>query len=165
MQRMNSRFEPWQQDAGAHMLSAILYRLKYCLILEKLHCSIWRLGEGPRTLCQAAMEPLKDSQYPGSWFNIRGPEAAVVWKAVKWSIISVGLDLVCETPWASLSCLLQWCPWSRERGCGPGWERHPGAVTGVVLCTSPPTGEGGEQCDVISKSLCSLCDRVHFLFF
>lgn len=69
MQRMNSRFEPWQQDAGAHMLSAILYRLKYCLILEKLHCSIWRLGEGPRTLCQAAMEPLKDSlvQYPGSW--------------------------------------------------------------------------------------------------
>ena len=84
------------------MLSAILYRLKYCLILEKLHCSIWRLGEEPRTLCQLQWNPLKTL-----WLNTQGPEAAVVRKAVKWSIFSVGLGLVCETPWASSSCLLQ----------------------------------------------------------
>ena len=78
MQMMNSRFEPWQQDAGAHMLSAILYRLKYCLILEKLYCSIWRLGEEPRTLCQLQWNPVKTL-----WLNTQGPEAAVVRKAVK----------------------------------------------------------------------------------
>lgn len=95
---MNSRFEPWQQDAGAHMLSAILYRLKYCLILEKLHRSIWRLGEEPRTLFQLQWDPLKTL-----WLNIQGPEAAVAWK---WNIIRVSLDLVCETLRASLSSLL-----------------------------------------------------------
>lgn len=84
------------------MLSAILYRLKYCLILEKLHHSIWRLGEEPRTLFQLQWNPLKML-----WFNIQGPEAAVAWKEVKWNIIRVSLDLVCETLRASLRSLLQ----------------------------------------------------------
>lgn len=87
------------------MLSAILYRLKYCLIPEKLHCSIRRLGEEPRTLCQLQWNPLKTLR-----FNIQGPEAAVVWKAVKWDIIRVNVGLVCETLWASLSSFLHSCP-------------------------------------------------------
>ena len=71
------------------MLSAILYRLKYCLIPEKLHRSIRRLGEEPRTLCQLQWNPLKTLR-----FNIQGPEAAVVWKAVKWDNMVCSIILV-----------------------------------------------------------------------
>ena len=136
---VEDELQSWTLAAGCWSPYAFCYFLQTEILsnLEKLHRSIWRLGEEPRTLCQLQWNPLKTL-----WFNIQGPEAAVVWKAVKWNIIRVSLDLVCETLWASLSSLLHSCPWSSERGCGPGWQRHLGAVTEVVLCTNPPTGEG-----------------------